>query len=268
MASSRFPTESEIRGVLVGPESVTWRTTSDARLYPVMLYPLVLQVAHPTVSAGVHDFSDFESRPWDRLMRTLDYVNLLVYGGEEAVRAGRRLRELHKAFRGTRGDGRPYYALQPEAYAWVHATLLESYVAGHAHYGRRMSRAEVERFYREYRDLGRLIGMRAGDLPDDWQGFRDYFDRMVATELRRTVSVDRVLHSVRHSAPPLPIPMAFWRRARVPASKALWAGGLGLMDPELRHRLGVRWTRADELAFRSMGAVGRGLEPALPERLE
>jgi uncharacterized protein (DUF2236 family) len=75
---------------------VAWRATSDLRLNVAVLYPLILQVAYPTVDAGVSDHSDFEHRPLDRLMRTMDYVSLVVYGGREAVVAGRRLRELHK----------------------------------------------------------------------------------------------------------------------------------------------------------------------------
>src|SRR5947209_6433215 len=142
-----FPAEAEIDRLLVGPDSVTWRYGSDARLYLVMLYPLLLQVAHPTVGAGVRDFSDFEHRPWDRLLRTLDYVSLLVYGGEEAIVAGRRLRSLHKGFQGVREDGQRYYALEPEAYAWVHATLIDTYVGGHAHFGRPMRQSEVDQFY-------------------------------------------------------------------------------------------------------------------------
>ena len=71
-----------------------------------MLYPLLLQVAHPTVGAGVRDYSDFEQRPWNRLLRTIDYVSLLVYGGRDAIAAGRRLRDVHKRFRGVREDGR------------------------------------------------------------------------------------------------------------------------------------------------------------------
>ncbi len=92
-------------GLLVGPDSVTWRFASDARLYCVMLYPLLLQVAHPVVGAGVRDYSDFEQRPWNRLMRTIDYVTVLVYGGADAVAMGRRLRDLHKGFQGVREDG-------------------------------------------------------------------------------------------------------------------------------------------------------------------
>lgn len=264
-----FPSESETDELLVGPGSVTWRYASDARLYAVMLYPLLLQVAHPTVGAGVHDFSDFERRPWDRLLRTIDYVSLLVYGGTEAVPAGRRLRALHKGFQGKKPDGQRYYALEPKAYAWVHATLLETYVKGHAQFGRPMSRAEVDAFYREYRGLGRLIGVRQNDLPEDWDSFREYFDDMVEHELERTDSVDRVLRSVSFAAkPPLPVPDTIWRAARVPASKALWIGGLGMMAPELRARLGIPWRRSDERAFRAMGRLSRGLEPVLPRSLK
>jgi len=269
MTASLFPTDAETKDLQVGPESVTWRYASDARLYAVMLYPLLLQVAHPTVGAGVHDFSDFEQRPWDRLLRTIDYVSLLVYGGDEAVPAGRRLRALHKGFQGTKPDGQRYYALEPKAYAWVHATLLETYVKGHAHFGRPMSRSEVDAFYGEYRGLGRLIGVRENDLPQTWDGFREYFTAMCRDNLERTDSVDRVLRSVSKAArPPLPIPSAIWRAARVPAGKALWLGGIGMMEADLRERLGISWRRRDETAFRSMGRISRGLEPLLPQALK
>lgn len=40
-----------------------------------------------------------------------------------------------------------------------------------------MSRAETERFYGEYRGLGRLIGVRERDLPETWPQFCVYFRR-------------------------------------------------------------------------------------------
>lgn len=268
MGDAPFPTESELEGLLVGPDSVSWRCTSDPRLYGAMLYPLLLQVAHPTVGAGVSDYSDFERRPWDRLLRTIDYVSLLVYGGRDAVAAGRRLRSLHKGFRGTREDGTPYYALEPEAYAWVHATLIETYVRGHAHFGSPLSRREIECFYVEYRGLGRLIGVRERDLPPTWAGFRRYFEEMSAQRLVRTAAVDRVLATIRHApAPPVAVPELAWRALRLPAGQVLWLGGVGLMGAGLRRRLGVAWSLADEAQFRTLGAVSRALTPLMPERL-
>jgi uncharacterized protein (DUF2236 family) len=268
MSTTLFPPDTELDQILLGPDSVTWRRTSDARLYAVMLYPLLLQVAHPTVGAGVRDYSDFDRRPWNRLLRTIDYVTLLVYGGPEAAPAGRRLREIHKRFRGVREDGRRYHALEPDAYAWVHATLIDTYVRGHEHFGVPMGRAEVERFYREYRQLGRLIGVRERDLPPTWPEFREYFDRMLAEELVRTESVTRVLSTVRHApAPPVPVPDPLWRAIRMPASQVLWLGGAGLLSPPLRERLGVSWGRRDEARFRALSRVSRGLTPVMPARL-
>lgn len=270
MVATLFPTDDELPDLLVGPESLTWQFGSDVRLFSIMLYPLLLQVAHPTVGAGVRDFSDFERRPWDRLFGTLDYLLVLHYGGPDAVAMGRRLRALHKSFKGVKPDGERYYALEPSAYAWVHATLLEAYVSGHAHFGRPMGRERVERFYQEYRGLGRLVGVRDDDLPGDWSGFRRYFDDVLAHELRHTESVDRVLRAVgKVSLPEIPLLAdVAWRAIRVPARRALYVCSVGLLSSDLRARFGISWSRREELEFRALGAASRSLTPLMPEGLK
>lgn len=265
-----FPAEDELDEIVVGPESVSWRRVSDSRLNLVMLYPLLLQVAHPTVGAGVRDHSNFEEDPWTRLRRTADYLSLLVYGGREAAPAGRRVRALHQRFRGVREDGEHYSALEPDAYAWVHATLVQAYVAGHAHFGTPLRGAELDRFYREYRGLGRLIGVRERDLPADWEGFREYFERTATGTLVRTEAVEQVLRVARRPAPPpfpLPVPGLVWRAMSMPAARASWLGGAGLLGSALRARLGIRWSIRDEAAFQTLGVLCRSLTPIMPERL-
>ncbi len=274
MATTVFPADDELDGLLVGPESITWRVASDARLTFAMLYPLLLQVSHPTVGAGVRDYSDFERYPWERLLATVDYVSLLVYGGRDAVPAGRRLRAAHRRLSGVREDGKPYHALEADAYAWVHATLLETYVAGTQQFGVGLDPGQLEAFYREYRGLGRLIGVRERDLPANWDGFRRYFDNTVRDELVHTEAVDQVLRAARRLPAPqmslrvsqMRLPTPLWRAIRIPAGRAAWIGGVGLMDPSLRHRFGIRWSRVDEAQFRTMGAAFRALTPVMPER--
>src|SRR5215472_14166149 len=97
---------------------------------------LVLQVAHPTVGAGVAEHSSYKQDPWGRLFRTLDFTNSLIYG-EPAVAAAvaRRIRSLHRKIKGTKADGSRYHALEPDAYAWVHATLFEAIASAHARFG-------------------------------------------------------------------------------------------------------------------------------------
>lgn len=270
MTARLFPTKQELPDLLAGPQSLTWQFGSDVRLFSIMLYPLLLQVAHPTVGAGVRDFSDFERRPWNRLFGTLDYLLVLTYGGPEAAAMGRRLRALHKSFKGLKPDGERYYALEPAAYAWVHATLLEAYVSGHAHFGRPMRREQVERFYCEYLGLGRLVGVREGDLPADWEGFRSYFEQMVTHELVRTESVDRVLQAVRTVAlPEIPLLAEIaWKAIRMPARQTLYLCSIGLLSSVLRARLGLSWSRRQELQFRAIGAAARSLTPVMPEGLK
>jgi uncharacterized protein (DUF2236 family) len=261
--------QAQARKLLVGPQSVCWRYASDVRLNLVILYPLLLQVAHPSVGAGVRDFSHFERDPYERLLRTVDYVTLLVYGGEDAIAAGRRLRALHKRFRGVRDDGRRYHALEPAAYAWVHATLLHTHVAGHTQFGRPMRPVQVERFYGEYRALGRLIGVRERDLPETWRGFCEYFERVSRTELTLNDSVRRVLRAVGLGGPPLvPMPAAAWSLVRIPTRRAIWLGGIGLIEPELRERLEIPWSVRDELEFRTLGRLTRAMTPVLPAGLQ
>ena len=121
-----LPDDDEVEQIVLGPDSLVWQTFGNARLFFGAGYALMLQVAHPTVGSGVRDHSTFEQDPWGRLLRTMDYLYLFVYGGRDAAAMGRRLRHLHKQIKGTNADGSRYHALEPEAYAWVHATLMES----------------------------------------------------------------------------------------------------------------------------------------------
>lgn len=265
-----LPGDREIDQLVVGPESVTWQFTSDVRLLFAPLFALLLQVAHPTVAAGVRDFSDFDERPFERLLRTTDYLLVLQYGRREAAAEGRRLRALHSRFRGIRADGRPYHALEPGAYAWVHATLLETYVRAHQHLGRAMTPEQVERFYREYVGLGRFVGVRDGDLPCTWNGFRAYFDRMVDEELGPNETVDRVLRAVRAPAGPKRglVHEVLWRTVSIPGARLMYLGGVGLLPGDLRRRLRIPWSRGEERRFRALGAASRASERVLPPALK
>ncbi len=265
-----FPSEDEIERLVVGPQSVTWQFSSDVRLLLAPLYALLLQVAHPTVAAGVWDHSDFEKRPWDRLMRTFDFLLVLQYGGREAAAAGRRVREIHTTINGVRADGRRYSALEPGAYAWVHATLIETYVRAHQHFGRPMTREQSERFYREFVGLGRLVGVRDGELPSSWDGFRVYFDHMVADELGPSETIDHLLAAVRRPASPglRFVPEPLWSVLRLPPARLAYLGGVGLMPSTLRDRLRINWSRRDELEFRLISIGSRALNPILPTALK
>jgi uncharacterized protein (DUF2236 family) len=214
----------------------------------------------------VAEHSNFAADPWGRLLRTLDYVHGSIYGGPRmAGEIGRRVRAMHKQIKGVRPDGERYHALEPTAYAWVHATLASGLVEGHRIFAEPMTPAGCEAFWEEWVDLGRLIGVRERDLPATWAEFPDYFHAVVDTELEDNPTVHLVLDTLAEPAPPeIPgLPAPVWTAVRRPIAGQLRLLTVGMLPPLLRHKLGLRFTRNERVAFRAFAAATRASTPLL-----
>jgi uncharacterized protein (DUF2236 family) len=270
MGDGVFPPDEVVPRLVPGPGSVTRRRAGDARILATAGYALILQVAHPTVGAGVREHSNFAADPWGRLLRTLDYTTTMAYGGPAAARQmGRRIHEMHKHISGRKPNGEPYFALEPEAFAWVHATLAMSIVVGSKRFAGGMTPAEVEGFYSEWRGIGRLIGVAADALPENWREFGAYFDRMVDERLEDNYVVHEVLRTLAKPIPP-PLPLLrepAWRLTRLPIGRLGALATVGLLPARLRDRLGLRWSRGRDLELRALAAASRATGPLMPASL-
>ena len=270
MNPSILPLDEEWQSCVPHPSTITYRRAGDARVLIAAGYALLLQVSHPTVGAGVSEHSQFRHDPWGRLLRTLDYTCTMVYGGPHAAgEMGRRIRSFHKEIRGKGPDGRSYHALEPKAYAWVHATLAEAIVRAHERFGRPFDVEQRQEFWAEWRTLGRLLGVRATDLPADWTSFGDYFDEMVDTRCRHTAAVDEVLEVLARPTAPSKRGLGGpgWAVLRTPLAHASVLATVGLLPPVLRRRFGLRWSRANHLELQALGAALRAITPVMPSWL-
>jgi len=263
--SSVLPTLEEARELVPRPGGHVWRLAGDARGFSTAGYAVLLQVAHPTVGAGVGQYSGFLDDPWGRLLRTLDYVHGTIYGGPElAWTIGKRVRGIHTAIKGVKPDGERYHALEPRAYAWVHATLADAFVRGAEMFGTPLRAGEHQDFWEEWLRLGRLIGVRERDLPERWNDFRPYFDEMVEQDLEDNPTVHLVLESFESPQPMLAgIPPRAWRVLRIPMATQLRLTTVGMLEPELRAKLGIAWSPRDERAFRALAAASRASTPLI-----
>jgi uncharacterized protein (DUF2236 family) len=262
--SSVLPEPAEYADLAPRPGSPVWRAFNDARLLAASGYATLLQVAHPTVGHGVHQYSSFTKDPWGRLLRTLDYVHGTIYGGPElAGEIGARVRSMHRAIKGERPDGERYHAMEPGAFAWVHATLAASIAEGHRLFATPMTWPEKEAFWAQWRDVGRLIGVRDRDLPEDWGGFEDYFRSVVAEQLEWTPAVPEVLGQLSKAKPPPGLHPSLWRVLRVPMGSQLRLTTVGMLPRELRARLELPWSQNDRRAFRALAAASRAAGPAI-----
>jgi len=261
-----LPTPEEYAALAPTPGSPVWRAFNDIRTMSTAGYALLLQVSHPTVGHGVHQYSSFKKNPWGRLLRTLDYVHGTVYGGPElAGEIGARVRGLHRTIKGVKPDGERYSAMEPDAFAWVHATLAASVVEGHRLFTKPMEHWEKDAMWRQWRDVGRLVGVRYRDLPEDWDGFERYFADMVAATLEWTPAVEEVMDLLA-SAPPPKMPgmrPAAWRVLRKPLATQLRVTTTGMLPPELRARLNLPYSKNDARTFRALAAASRAAKPVV-----
>jgi len=271
MATRLLPTPDEAPALVPPRGGVTWRIASDGRLMGGSGYALMLQVSHPVVGAGVSEHSNFRADPWGRLLRTLDFTTSMVYGGPElALETGKRVRAMHKHIRGVMPNGKRYHSLEPEPYAWVHATLADALVRANARFVRPIPAHELEIFWAEWKRVGRFLGVRERDLPDRWADFGGYFEWMIRERLEHTESVDDVLDALGQPPPPQVKGMSdpLWHAIRRPAAHGGRLGTVGMMPPQLRRKLDLPWTRAQQLELRALGTVSRRSGPVLPKSVK
>lgn len=234
------------------------RSTLVARLgndpRTVLMGPgvLLLQVAHPVVGAGVAEHSDYRRDPFGRLGRTLGAIAEVAYGDEDAsTAAGRQVRSFHRSITGTLPDGSRYAAFDPEAWAWVHATLgWGMQVAGRT-FGRPLDEVESARLWDEWLEVGDRLHVRPGDLPAAWRDVPGYVDAMVADRLERTVAFDSVMTSFHRVPRPsaLPMPFTLWNGLAIPVTVPLSVLAVGTVPASARDKLGLAWTPAHRQAF-------------------
>ncbi|MFF2851126.1 oxygenase MpaB family protein [Streptomyces sp. NPDC058001] len=257
------------------PDGILWDIVGDIRTLLSLSSALALQVAHPAVGAGVDDHSVFRTDPWGRAERSLRSLLLWVYGGEAAVAEGRRLRRLHRTIKGTDAHGRPYHALTPHHYAWVHATGFP--VMRHARgylWQRPYTDAEERRLYGEWLRVGRVLGLRDRDMPQTVEEFWPYYREVLAHEVELT-KIAAELTTVDPTVPPpdrgpllvrLPL-RALWPLLRGPFARFRRFLTVGLLPPEAREAIGLPWTARQERRLRHFGRAVARLVPLLPDRV-
>lgn len=140
---------------------------------------ILLQIAHPSVAAGVARHSDFASAPLRRLEGTLDFVTAVVHGTDRdraIVRA--RVNRAHRVVRGET-DGAAYDAADPDLQRWVAATL---YVAAREAHARAFGPASAAAS-QSLLDTFRAIGTELQMLPGAWPSTVIEFDQWWSAEL-------------------------------------------------------------------------------------
>lgn len=186
-----------------GPGSVTWRIHSEPVAMVGGLRALLLQALHPEAMALLYAKSDFQDDPWQRLHRTITYVGKVSFAPTAVVdAAAQRVREVHERLGVT----------DPAQLAWVHACLVDSFLASARAAGIRLHREDADAYITEQVRAAQLVGVPDELTPRSVAEMVDYFTD-VRPRLRLTREAREAARVV--LAPPLPVPLRFALPARL-----------------------------------------------------
>jgi uncharacterized protein (DUF2236 family) len=246
-----------------GPDSVTWKVHADPVYSVGGLRALLLQALHPVAMDGVASNSAFRESPWQRLVRTAEYVDVLTFGTRrDAVRAVRRVRGLHRRLGGTEETtGRTYRVDDPDLLLWVHNCEVDSLLDVARRVGV-VTDAEADRYVAEQVTAAELIGVDRADVPASVAELAAYFER-VRPQLVLTPAARDAWRFL--LVPPMPRWVQFLTPAR-PAWGSLASLGLATLPPWARKLASLPGlTLTDAAATAALRAFRTGML-ALPER--
>jgi uncharacterized protein (DUF2236 family) len=148
---------------------------------------LLMQAAHPLAVSGLLAHSTAMDEPYDRLARTAEVMSTIGFGSrEDADRATSHVRSMHRRVRGriqeptgSYPSGTPYRADQPDLLLWVLFTLVDSAIVVYQLYVDRLDDDEQAAYWDDYKQVGRLFGLRDRDMPDSLADLREYKREML-----------------------------------------------------------------------------------------
>lgn len=225
-------------------DAVIRRVAAEAALVGGGLRALLLQVAEPGVAQGVQRHSDFATRPMDRLVGTLSFVQGTIFGTRaEAAALANWVRSRHRKV-----VGPGYDAADPGLQVWVNATLFDTSLRLYERFLPALTVAEREEFYRDYAVLATSLNTPGTAWPATYVEFESYWDSTVAS-----LTVSAEARSVARDllyAKTLP----FYLRPAAPLNRFITTG---LLPASIREQYGLEWGEVRERRFqRLLNAVG------------
>lgn len=245
-------------GVPLGPDSLTWRLFGDQRMLLVGMRAGLLQTMHPAIDLALreHDSTYFQG-PMKRILRSLPQILGVVYDADARATAAR-VRDYHRPLKGTFPDGTRYSALNPDVFYWPHATFFEMQIALRAHFGKPLSEGAKERLFQESRQWYSLYGVSASGTPATYDEFRDYWDDTITHVLQPNAiarsTFNRTKRGIFGPSPTKYLPELLWRPLSDAQFDAMAWVLRGTFPAELRDRMGLDWTAAEDLRLRALGA--------------
>lgn len=223
---------------------------------------ILLQLAHPSVAAGIHGHSGFRGSlraSLKRLHSTVDAMLAITFGDtERMITAAAGINAIHDRVRGRcEGPaGAVYSAHDPSLQRWVHATLLDSIPLTYEQLVGPLSARERDQYCVEAAIMEPLLGIPDGWLPRSAVELNTY---MRDTLDSGTLVVTETSRALAHALLYPPKWQLMW-----PAFRVMQLMTIGSLPPAIRDAYGFAWHPRDARALARWTMVLRASLRVLP----
>ena len=252
----------------LGPESLTWKLFGDWRGVLQGPWAGSMQNMHPQLGAAVKDHSIFFSERLPRLFRSLYPIGGVVFDGHRAPQTGAEVRDYHIGINGVDEQGRRYSALNPDVFYWAHATFFMGTILTAEHFGDGLTEDQKRQLFDEHVQWYRMYGVSMRPVPETWEDFCVYWDRMCREELENTWAARAVLDlSTMPKHPSLQwIPNWMWaQQLKILEPLVVWVT-VGLYDQPVRELMGYSWSQRDARLHKLFGRAVNTVFKFVPRR--
>jgi len=230
---------------------------------------LLMQAAHPVAFAGFFMSTGSLDDPYPRLKRTADVLDTIMFGERaDADRVTAIVRSVHSRMRGTLVEaagkfpaGTPWAADDPELLLWIIASLADSGALVYSRYVKRLTRAQRDSYWQDWRVVGELFGLGAGQMPDDSAQLRQYMREMLSGDTLSVSPQARELGVQIVLRPPVPL-------AARPLLELANFIIVGLLPGRIRRQYGLWWDPVRTVMLNAGAeSTKRMLLPVVPGKL-
>lgn len=221
-----------------------------------------MQIAHPSIAAGVDHHSSFRGSllaSVKRLQATVGAMLQITFGTtEQMIAAAAGINAIHDRVRGRVAPDAEatYSAHDPGLQKWVHATLLESMPLAYELLVGPLSPPDRDRYIDESAIMEPLLGMPDHSLPRNAGELDAYLKEMLAGDRLVVTDTSRALARALLYPPQ-------WYLAW-PAFRAMQRITVGTLPPSIRDAYGFVWRDRDQRAFERWVALLRTTRRVLP----
>ncbi|WP_378737430.1 oxygenase MpaB family protein [Nocardia brasiliensis] len=230
---------------------------------------LVVGAVHPLLYVGTAENTEHRMTPYTRLALTGHLFEAVFLGSkDEADRALAFTTKKHAKVRGALPEdagahhpaGTGYSALDPQLMYMTMAFTFDSAEVMYDLLVRTMTDGEREGLYQDYVRWAELFGMPRAAAPDSYSDFRASFAAYLASDELFLTDEARLVGSYL-AGQRVPYPQ------RMPLQQVTSAFFLlvqGSLPPRIRQMYGMRWGRAEQVAYRALAQAVRTAHVAPP----